>query len=254
MQKSRPSPIFRLILLVGGATLVPLLAVGMALILLLSLFVVLVGGSTPKGGGPTIITASHEWTGQRNQPVVDHALHIAAGLYDGPPDGLDTWYHADQIPDALAYWNKTCPGLCGRSYKQGNLQCVMLVSAAYGLANQSLPFAGDAITFWTSGIYQRTSGWEAVPPTDMPYPGDILVLDSGQNFDGVGHVAIIVDVKPPNPKTGAPGDIQIAEANGPDPLVQLPLTQDAAGNLHLQIWRGYTVKGYLRHSVALTAS
>lgn len=252
MESRHSSPLLRGMLLAGGASVGCLLAMSIGLILLISLVVALVGGTAPSGGGPTVITASHEWTGLRNQPVVDRALHIAAGLYDGPPDGLDTWYHADQIADALAYWNKTCPGFCGGSYRQGNLQCVMLITAAYGLANQPLPFVGNAITFWTSGIYQTSAGWEAVPPNDMPYPGDILVLDSGQNFEGVGHVAIVVDVKPPHAKTGAPGYIQIAEANGPNPLTQLALTRGPTGSLHLVIWKGYTTMGYLRHSIALT--
>lgn len=253
----RRSPLLRIILLISSGTIGTVLTVGVTIVLLIALLVALIGGSTPGGQGPTIITASHEWTGQRNQSVVEKALYVASGLYNGPPDGLDTWYVPDQIPNALAYWRQTCPGFCDGVYAQGNLQCVMLVTAAYGmdwhgLPGQKLPYVGAAITFWLSDVYQHTSGWEAVMPTDMPYPGDILVLDSGTNFGGVGHVAIIVDIKPPNQRTGAAGYVQFAEANGPGPLAAFSLTQDATGNLNLHVWHGYKLKGYIRHSAVLT--
>ena len=191
---------------------------------------------------------SQGWRGPANETVVSAALSIASALYPGPPDGYDTWYHAESIPAAIAYWQRTCPGCA--AWAQGNLQCVMLVTAAYGLAGQPLPYSGNAITFWTSGAYRRQAGWAMVPPGALPYPGDMLVLDSGANFQGVGHIAIIVDVTVPA-APGGPGSAQFAEANGPGALLRMPLREDASGRFTLATWRGYTVMGYIRHTAAL---
>lgn len=191
------------------------------------------------------LRVTHLWTGPENQAVVNDALYVAAGLSNGPPDGLDTWYSPARIPAAIAYWQQTCAG-CS-AWAQGNLQCVMLVSAAYGLAEQPLPYIGNAATFWTSGAYRHVRGWEMLPPTALPYPGDMIVLNS-PFFDGVGHIVVVVDVKIPGPGGGY---VQFAEANGPGSIDQMPLWEDAGG-FTMAIWRDYTVLGYIRHTAALT--
>lgn len=204
------------------------------------------GRFTSAGSVP--MTVSQVWRGPENEAVVSAALYVASGLYNGPPDGYDTWYHAATIPAAIAYWQRTCPGCA--AWAQGNLQCVMLITAAYGLTGQSLPYVGNAITFWTSGAYRQQPGWAMVPPTALPYPGDMIVLDSGANFQGVGHIVIVVDVEPPG-GPGHPGYVQFAEANGPGAIVQMPLHEEVSGHFSLGIWRGYTVMGYIRHVTAL---
>jgi hypothetical protein len=197
------------------------------------------GGTTPK--------VTHEWAGPRNQSVVNAALYVASGLYDGPPDGYDTWYDANKIPDAIAYWQASCPGCA--AWAQGNLQCVMLITAAYGLAHQQLPYISNAINFWTQGNYGNRPGWETLSPTVVPYPGDMIVLDSPY-FGGTGHIVLVIDIKLPGPVQE--GYVQFAEANGPGPLVQMPLIQEANGNLIMGIWRNYTVEGYIRHIEYIT--
>jgi hypothetical protein len=187
------------------------------------------------------------WTGQKNVAVVDEALAMVPALYNGPPENYDSWYHAEMIPEAIAYWTRTCPG-CSE-WAEGNLQCVMLITAAYGLAGQDLPYVGDAATFWTSHQYAHRPGWEEVPANDMPMPGDIGVLASPYE-GGVGHVFIVVDVQPPG-KDGSVGYVQFAQANAEHALEQEPLTRDANGNLQMSIWKNYTVLGYIRHDAAL---
>jgi hypothetical protein len=89
--------------------------------------------STTATDGGTVTTASTVWTGQKNVAVVDEALAMVPALYNGPPENYDSWYHAEMIPEAIAYWTRTCPG-CSE-WAEGNLQCVMLITAAYGLVH-----------------------------------------------------------------------------------------------------------------------
>ncbi len=199
--------------------------------------------STYSGGAVTPLDVTTNWTGARNQAVVNEAVHIASAIYDCGPDQLGTCYDAALIPDAVAYWQRTCPGCA--AWQNGDLQCVMLVTAAFGLAGQSLPYVGNAITFYTSGAYLHAPGWEELSPLSMPEPGDMIVMDS-PFFGGVGHIVIVVDVKPPH--GGQAGYVQFAEANGPGSVIQEPLTQDASGGLHMQIWTDYTVECYIRHT------
>ncbi|HEY1348901.1 MAG TPA: hypothetical protein VGF67_04670 [Ktedonobacteraceae bacterium] len=197
-----------------------------------------------------VLSVTHAWPGPQNPAVVQAGLYVAAGLYNGPPDGLDTWYRPAHIPAALAYWRHTCAGCA--AWAQGNLQCVMLLTAAYGLAGQPLPYVGNAVTFWTSGAYARQPGWSMLPPVALPYPGDMLVLSSPY-FGGVGHIALIVDVRPPT-GPGVVGSIQFVQANGPGPLNRFPLWENLAGQFTMGIWQHYTVLGYIRHTAALVAA
>jgi hypothetical protein len=212
------------------------------------------GLSRPTAGGPTrnslSLSVTHAWHGPANQAVVEAGLSIAAGLYNGPPDGLDTWYLPVRIPAALTYWQHTCPG-CS-AWAEGNLQCVMLLTAAYGLAGQPLPYVGNAVTFWTSGAYAHLPGWTMLPAGALPYPGDMVVLSSPY-FAGVGHIALIVDVHLPV-RPGETGSLQFVQANGPGPLNQMPLWENLAGQFIMGIWPHYTVLGYIRHTAALTAA
>ncbi len=234
-----------------------LLAATLALMLLVMLVVTALSGGSSSSGVAATTTAenpaaqsalgmTHVWTGARNQAVVTQAVRIAAALYNGPPNNYTTWYHAEQIPDAVAYWQRTCTGGCAENWAQGNLQCTMLVTASYGLAGQDLPFAGDAATFVSWHPYQNRPGWAEIPPDEQPLPGDIVVWDSGTAFGGAGHVAIVVDVKVPTPQEQ--GYVQFVQANGGSALAQSPLLITTNGQLHMRAWPGYTVLGYIRHT------
>lgn len=207
------------------------------------------GPALPPAAGPLSLSVTHLWHGPANQAVVRAGLSIAAGLYNGPPDGLDTWYLPMRIPAALGYWQRSCPGC--QAWAQGNLQCVMLITAAYGLAGQPLPYVGNAVTFWTSGAYAHLPGWAMLPAVALPYPGDMVVLSSPY-FGGVGHIALIVDVDLPA-RPGETGSLQFVQANGPGPLNQVPLWENRAGQFTMGIWQRYTVLGYIRHTAALAA-
>ena len=223
-----------------------------SLLLVLLLFVVVVvtlltPPTFPSDQAPVGVT--YVWTGPRNQKVINAGLYVASGLYNGPPDGYDTWYDKARIPQAISFWETSCPK-CS-AWAQGNLQCVMLITAAFGLAHQDLPYVGNAIDFWTKGNYARSPGWETLSPTALPYPGDMIVFSS-PFFGGVGHIVIVVDVKLPD--TSDPGYVQFVEANGPCALVQMPLWESANGSFTMMIWPQYTVLGFIRHTAALTAS
>ncbi len=261
MRKKRSFLGSLLVLMVGGVGGVGCLIVGLLLIPVMAL----AGSLGPQGtqaspqpqsetfpgGGTSPVQVTHAWAGPRNQAVVNAALYVASGLSNGPPDNLDTWYRVDRIPAAVTYWQQTCSG-CS-AWQQGQLQCVMLITAAYGLAGQPLPPFNNmnAIDFWTSGFFAHRDGWEMIPPTSIPYPGDMAVFAS-PHFDGVGHIVIIVDVKLPD-STGHGGYVQFVEANGPGALVQMPLVLDTNGHYLMGIWTTYTVKGYIRHSIAVTS-
>jgi hypothetical protein len=128
----------------------------------------------------------------------------------------------------------------------------MLMTAAYGLAGQPLPYVGNAVTFWTSGAYAHLPGWAMLPAGALPYPGDMVVLSSPY-FGGVGHIALIVDVRLPA-RPGETGSVQFVQANGPGPRNQMPLWENLAGQFIMGIWQRYTVLGYIRHTAALVAA
>lgn len=171
--------------------------------------------------------------------VVAVALAMAAHLHGDP----DVWYDAGFPQAVIDYWERTCPG-CGE-WRNGNVQCVMLALAAYGVAGIHPPAAGNAITFWS--LYQDRPGWVEIPAAvaplgqrGQPRPGDWMVWYSA--FEpSVGHIAVVVRVEPPS--GDRPGSVTFAEANGPGPIVTEPLLPD----LTVQTWSGYAVVGYIRH-------
>ena len=85
--------------------------------------------------------------------IVAWALSIAAHLYPCPdiynpgqlPPHMDTCYNQGMPRAVIQYWEETCPG-CS-AWQNGNLQCVMLVLAAFGLGGAQAPVAGNAISF-----------------------------------------------------------------------------------------------------------
>lgn len=170
--------------------------------------------------------------------VVAAALAMAAHLHGNP----DVWYDSGFPAAAIAYWERTCPG-CS-DWRNGNLQCVMFVLAAYGLAGLPPPAAGNAVTFWS--LYSQRAGWAEIPAgvaplgaRGLPSPGDMMVWYSALE-PTVGHIAIVVGVTAPTPI--ANGAVTFAEANGPGPLVTEPLLSD----LSVQTWSHYLVLGYIR--------
>lgn len=171
--------------------------------------------------------------------IVAVALEMASHLHGNP----DVWYDAGFPQAVISYWKQTCPG-CSQ-WRNGNLQCVMLALAAYGVAGIHPPAAGNAITFWS--LYANRPGWVEIsaawaPPGQrgLPQPGDWIVWYN--SFEpAVGHIAVVVQVAPPT--GGRSGSVTFAEANGPGPLVTETLLPD----LTVRTWSGYAVVGYIRH-------
>lgn len=196
-------------------------------------------GPTAAAGAPqSTATPACLGGGPQAAAIVAVALAMAAHLHGN----LDVWYDAGFPPAALAYWAATCPG-CSE-WQNGNLQCVMFVLAAYGVAGIHPPAAGNAVTFWA--LYAHRPGWLEVPSgvappglRELPLPGDMMVWYSALE-PTVGHIAIVVGVAPPHGPVA--GSVTFAEANGPSPIVTEPLLPD----LSVATWNHYTVLGYIR--------
>lgn len=207
------------------------------------------GWNTNSSGSPSTRSASttgnspQQWTGVQNKGMVAAALKITPYLFNGPPHGLDQWYSSDLPGEVLTYWQSVCPGCW--YWTNGKLQCVMLIIAAAHLAQQDLPIARDASTFWPD--YANLPGWREIANggADGPVPGDIVVFSGGDK--NLGHVAIVVDVVLPT--DNAPGSVVLAGANQDAPLQREMLSKEGTGSLVLHAhWPGYAVLGYIRHS------
>ncbi len=234
---------------VGGCAASLLIIPVLVLLLILAIVSALEGGnltsasSTVAQSGASSAIAQN-WTGEQNQAVVSAALSMTPYLSNDGTDS-DQWYVSGFPQAAVDYWSSVCPtgSGCWANWQEGQLQCVEFVTAAYTLAGQTLPYAGNAIDFWTG--YQDRSGWQEISndSRNSPLPGDIIVWSDG----GLGHVAIALDVKlPTNENTS--GYVTFGEANGPTPIVQEPLIINSAGNLVMLTWPGYDVLGYIRHT------
>ena len=189
--------------------------------------------------------------GGSNSQVVAAAELMAAHL-----TGPRAQVYGTDFPQAVVhYWASVCPEQgtdptkgCYPDWQSGTLQCVMFVTGAYFLANQTLPAAGNAIDFWS--LYKNRAGWQEVPasPTSpaaqrgLPAAGDIMVWSDDPKYvqEAFGHVAIVLSVTPPS--TGADGSVTFAEANGPGSVVSQPIAPD----MTVRTWTHYTVLGYIR--------
>jgi hypothetical protein len=191
------------------------------------------------GAGTPISSTSTSCIDPSGNAVVSVALDMAAHLHGDP----DVWYDSGFPQAVITYWEQTCSG-CPQ-WRNGNLQCVMFALAAYGVAGIRPPAAGNAIAFWSlyagrPGWVEIPSGWASPGQRSLPQPGDWMVWYSSLD-PTVGHIAVVVQVRPPN--SGQSGSVTFAEANGPGPLVTEALLTD----LTVATWGNYTVVGYIRH-------
>jgi hypothetical protein len=189
-----------------------------------------------------VLTMSTGGEGGGNRQVVLNALAMASHLHDGGPYGYDVVMDSGFPQGALAYWDSVCGPGCGWR-QNGNLQCGVFVGMAYGWAGLPLVNVATAIEWWTMAYANnRQPGWIEIPNGGaMPEPGDILIFDSPL-FHGEGHAGIVISVSPGVGNHN--GSLTFAEANGPSPLVSMPL---AAGGTLLVTWARYTAEGFIRH-------
>lgn len=233
--------------LLGGLVSLGVLVM-LALLLFVSIFSVQLSSSMAGGRSclptPTSTTSPPGSCPGSSSAVANAALTIAQHLYGNP----DAWYDARMPQPVLHFWAQACPAGsgCWVDWQEGNLQCVLFVTATYALAGSPLPATGNAIDFWS--LYQDRPGWMEIPSAvappaqrSLPMPGDIMVWSDPPPL--VGHIAIVVGVNPPG--GGKNGSVTFAEANGPGALVTEPLLPD----LTVVTWSDpiqYTVLGYIR--------
>jgi hypothetical protein len=190
------------------------------------------------------LSYSSQWSGQKNETVVNAALDIASTLYACGTNQHYQCYTSTFPQDAKAYLDQAC-GNCSLD-KSGDFQCVMFILAVYWEAKQTLPYGPDAVLFWNA--YQHASGWEEVSSNAQPLPGDIAIW-AGPSGYPAGHVAIVIDVGEPVP--GHPlGFVQIAQANGLKSVEMLTLTLlDGSYRVDPENTdlAGFDLLGYIRH-------
>jgi hypothetical protein len=203
--------------------------------------------STPDAGSPCINLDANR--------IVFWAMQAAAHLYDCPPQMLDECYDAGFPQPLIAWWEQTCPG-CSQ-WQNGNLQCVMLAGAVFGVAGLPLYWGPDGVAngidFWYN--YASYPGWTEIPAAfepgtlvpaplsarGLPAPGDLIAWYD-RFAPREGHLAVVAQVVPPQPQAGQAGTVTFVEANGPGALVTEPLKVD----LTVSTWTGYVVAGYIR--------
>ena len=187
-----------------------------------------------------------------------NALYVnpACGKHRGMPDCTDSWYTSAFPQAVISYGQQWCQahGDCS-SWANGNYQCVSFVRGAYSQVDP-MPFSNDAFALWAT--YQHVSGWQEIPAAAtadvtarfLPEPGDVMVFKDG----GVGHVAIVLSVQPP--EAGKNGLITFANANSRSAYDHMPLMPnllvdtrawDPSGEL-VQVW------GYIRPNLSAKTS
>jgi hypothetical protein len=254
-----PAQRWPLILLLSGVLLLVCVAPSGVLMSSLLLFSPATVAECGSAGPTPATTTTSCGIDPDGNAIVAWALAIASHLYPCPdifepgqlPPYMDVCYDEGMPPAVIRYWEATCPGCI--QWRNGNLQCVMSVLAAFGLGGAPAPVAGNAISFWWD--YAHRPGWVEIPvffapgstsslaaPSirGLPRPGDMVVWYI--SWDPlVGHIAVVVRVRPP--RGDEQGSLSVAEANGPTPLYTMSINPD----LTVNAWPGYFVAGYVRH-------
>ena len=191
-----------------------------------------------NGGVPCTLNAQFQCISVDGNQVAAAATLIAKGLTLCGPYNQDKCYDNLMPPSVLAYWNKVCPpgSGCFVDWQSGNVQCVLLVVGAYGLAGDPVPATGNAIDFWPE--YANRTGWQEIANgAGVPVPGDMVVYDTPTATPDDGHIAIVVQV--------SGNQVTIAEANGPGEFVLGRL--DGTNHLSFGTQMSGMPLGYIRH-------
>lgn len=212
--------------------------------------------ASPQDASPTVLATPTPASciDPNANAVVAWAMQAEPHLHNCGAKQLDECYDDGFPAPLIAWWQRTCPG-CSQ-WQNGNLQCVMLAGAVFGVAGLPLFWGpnGEAngIDFWYN--YAGYPGWREVasaylpsgltPATEsargLPAAGDLMIwYDEAAPRDG--HAAIVVQVIAPT--ASAAGSVTFVEANGPGPLVVEALTPD----LTVRTWTHYSVAGFIRY-------
>lgn len=200
---------------------------------------------------------------QKAPNLIEAALTLAAVMEphsDASGSSVLTAYDATrpEIQEVIDYWKTAyCGGqldqpLC-QDAQSGNLQCVAFVRGVLFLAGHPIEPVGHGDDFYDSSRANEVlAEWKQVPAGQMPMPGDLASWTYGQ----WGHVAIVVDVRPP--RDGQDGQVIVAHSNFAGNYAHPYLSEGATHTLYqltlrpdlsLSSWPGATLQGYRRPPV-----
>ncbi|MEO7019379.1 MAG: CHAP domain-containing protein [Ktedonobacteraceae bacterium] len=187
--------------------------------------------------------------------VVQWAKQMADALYIDPSCGNkrggtcnDTWYTSAFPQPVLHYGQTWCNAHNDCSdWANSTYQCVSFVRGAYSQV-YPMNYSNDAFGLWAT--YQHLPGWQEIPAAAtpdvaqrfLPEPGDVMVFKDL----GVGHVAIVLQVQPP--QNGTNGWVAFANANSSSAYDRMPLMPSLL--VDTREWGSsgvaFTVWGYIR--------
>ncbi|MEO9028088.1 MAG: CHAP domain-containing protein [Ktedonobacteraceae bacterium] len=177
----------------------------------------------------------------------------ACGSKRGGPHCNATHYTSAFPEPVIAYGQSWCqPHNSCADWANGNYQCVSFVRGAYSQV-YPMKLTNDAFNLWAT--YENQPGWQEIPAAaapdplqrGLPTPGDVMIFKDMR----VGHVAIVMDVTPPN--NGANGWIDFANANSSSAYDRMPLMPNLL--VDTREWGStYTVWGYLRPRINASQS
>lgn len=223
-----------------------------------------VGVSTPtRAASAATATAMSENedfcypSSQYGAAVVSWARKMADALYAPASCGNQPrvgrcavkYYDPKTFPSqVIAYGQTWCTAHHDCSdWAPDNYQCVSFVRGAYSQV-YPMKYTNDAFGLWAT--YQHLPGWEEIPAAAtpdvaqrfLPEPGDVMVFKDL----GVGHVAIVIQVQPP--QNGTNGWIEFANANSSSAYDRMPLMPNLLVDTREWAPSGedYIVWGYLR--------
>lgn len=193
--------------------------------------------------------------------VVSWAKRMADALYVNPscgsrrggPDCNDTYYTSAFPAPVIAYGREWCqPHNSCADWANGSYQCVSFVRGAYSQI-YPMKLTNDAFNLWAT--YENQPGWQEIPAAaapdpmqrGLPAPGDVMVFKDLS----VGHVAIVMEVKPPT--NGENGWIEFANANSSNAYQRMPLMPNLL--VDTRAWGStYLVWGYVRPRINASSS
>src|SRR5437667_9787476 len=122
---------------IGSIIGIPLLVIVLAVSLMPHIGAL--SSSGPSASTLTNVGQTQQFTGNKNDAVVNAARSLVKPLYACGDDGHYKCYTANFPGNVLQYLNDACGNPACPYAQSGNFQCVFFVLGAYYLAGQTLP-------------------------------------------------------------------------------------------------------------------